>query len=161
MKERSLPSGDIQMWPFLTAQPRITPRLPSPFPSAEYAASPLFTPSESREATSEPIQAVKQMTLETNERQRRRAFVFCPCWHARNSTTLPVDTLPLLFLSRLSRDGERKNIVAGFLFRLAKRFCLMVRAMPSKGRPLSEPWWHTPMRKSKFLGCTWGEMGKF
>lgn len=76
MKERSLSSGGIQMWPLLTMQPHISrvlrPRMRLETPFHPRTTSATVTPRlfpEFREATSE---AAKQMTLETNERRRQR-----------------------------------------------------------------------------------------
>jgi len=107
-----LPSGGIQTWPFLTMHPMSFP---------PFSANALRTPFHPRISRShEQTHPGRQTNDAWNKRKTTTAFVFCPCWHAWNSTTLPV--------ARLSRGREQKNIVAGFLSRLAKRFCLMVRA---------------------------------
>lgn len=154
MKERSLPSGDIQMWPFLTTQPRITPRLPSPSLPRNTPQAPFLPPRSLEKPRASPSRPSNKWRLKQTKDDDDDGVCLLSVLARTEFNHPPGRHSPLLSPSRLSRGGERKNIVAGFLFRLAKRFCLMVRAMPSKGRPLSEPWWHTPMRKSKFLGCT-------
>lgn len=69
------------------------------------------------------------MTLETNERRRHDGVCLLSVLARTEFNHPPASSLPFL-----SRRREQKNIVAGFLSRLAKRFCLMARATLSRAR---------------------------
>lgn len=130
LNERALP---LFRWHSNVAFPNhATPYLPRFYPlPSECAANPPFYPSNLEKPRANPSRSSNKWRL----KQTKDNGVCLLSVLARTEFNHPpVDTLPLSFLLCLSRGRERKNIT-GFLFWLAKRFCLMVRAMLSKEHP--------------------------
>lgn len=159
MKEHSLSSGDIQMWPFLTTQLHIS-RVFVPSPPNAPQTFPFLPP---RVLRSHERTHPSRQTNDAWNKRKTTAFVFCPCWHARNSTTLqstPSPPLPAAFIT-----GKRTEKYHRIFVSVSQTLLLNGSRDVLEGTFLSEPWRfaqgcsfeniaYNPMRKNKFLGYT-------
>lgn len=154
MKEHSLSSGDIQMWPFLTTQPRIS-RVFAPSPP-NAPQTPLFTLSNLEKPRANSSRSSNKWRLKQTKDNGRLSFVRVGTHGIQPpSSRHPPPLLPAVFIT-----GKRTEKYHRIFVSVSQTLLLNGSRDAFEGTSSSEPWRYTSMRKNKFLGCTKGENGE-